>query len=84
MILLKMARTLTFTIEHDRLFYGPFPVHELNELDGLTVIAKPITTFKDLIIITVLNDEDTPAAIFVIGMYTQNLINKFNQVIISN
>ena len=76
-----MSKYVTFTIEHDRLFYGPFPVHELNELgDMITVVSAPITTFKDLITITLVSDEDAPAAIFVIGMYAQSLIDKFNTI----
>lgn len=71
-----MSKLITFSLQHDRLIFGPFPADELNELDGITVTVAPISTFTDIVTFTLNDDEDKHQALFVLGMYTQSLISK--------
>lgn len=68
---------ITFKIYHDRLTFGPFPVRELNALDGVFVTVRTMPQpFQDEVTINILYDEDIYAAIFVVGQYTYQLMQK--------
>jgi hypothetical protein len=66
---------IVFTIEHDSFAFGPFPVDELNELDGLNVTSKIVTSLKEEVTFTFHDDDDVHAAIFVIGQYAYKLMH---------
>ena len=75
-----MSRFVEFDLPYDRALYGPFPVDTINELDGISVIVNPIDAFNDRLYFRVIDDGKTLAAVFVIGMYAQSLIDKFNTI----
>lgn len=77
---LKMSKFVTFNLPYDRLLYGAFPDDTINELEGITVRVVPIDEFNDRLYFTVVDDGETLAAVFVIGMYAQSLIDKFNSI----
>lgn len=71
---------ISFTMDHDVAFYGPFPVDSLNRLKGLTVEVVRVSEFKEIVTLTFPQDEELYSAIFIVGMYARTLMTKNNHI----
>ena len=64
----------TFTITHDRLREGEFPIQQLQE-DGIHVIVKKLPKFKEEVtIILPDNEEDLLGLAYAVGTLVQSYV----------